>query len=110
MSTHEWLKDLGWQRYDGQMGEAYYWCKRFKGVEPTCKCNDKPGVQIVIKEWDYSKYQIGLPKNYEIALTAECKDSVWVQLTAYPLTKRELRQHLDAQCDKLIRAWRTCNE
>jgi hypothetical protein len=94
----QYLMNEGWQRYKSTFSDI--WCKRWKDA-PRCKCNiEKEGIQVVvtISVWDTSA-------NYEIDVTGEKPDGVWVKLCAYGLDAASIQDTLNVQADKLIAAW-----
>jgi len=104
----EWLHDRGWK--DGYIGQidsySWVWYKRLASVRPTCYGNeDKPGVQVALMCWSWPRFS-GNELGFELDLTAEPDDGVWVRLKCYTLTRRNLRGQLDCQVEKLVRAWK----
>jgi hypothetical protein len=110
----EHLDANGWKLSEGvfKLNSAdAMWYRKFRDVEPRCYGNDHSGVQIVINGYDQRKY--GPEHQYwsfQIDLTAEPDDGEWVCLKAYGINECDLIAKLDAQCEKLIRAWKACQK
>lgn len=91
------LKNQGWKGYQF-LGRTIL-CKRFPDAPRCLFIDDLPGVQLVVNVYD------DLPETaYEIDLTAQKPDGVWVKLSVYGIGS-ELLEILDEQCNQLVSAW-----
>lgn len=111
-TNRTWLANNGWKV--GEWWEPDYctgkWYRQFPEVEPRCQCNDdKPGVQLVLREHSRA-FRGSYHTQYELELCAEAADGVWVELKAYSIPGGELRDVIESQIAKLIRAWKAANE
>jgi hypothetical protein len=90
----------GWRKYSSIIGRAQeYWCKRWPSA-PRCECNQsKEGVQVVVHVYEFER-----GTGFEIELTAEKPDGVWVKLMCYGIGE-ELPTVLNTQAEQLVAAW-----
>ena len=93
----EWLESEGWR-------EGYRCWYKIAPISPQCCCNKHGGVPLALKEYAHNGWTA-----YELELTAEPDDGIWVKLRAYTIAGEELQNVLQSQCDKLLRAWVACN-
>ena len=110
MTWHEWLELKGWKRGFLSIIDTcdFVWHKRFPKVKPRCRTNsDKAGILLTLKGWD--NREDGDPVGFELSLIAEPKDGIWVNFTVYTLTEENLKERLDSQVTKLIKAWVAIN-
>lgn len=106
----EWIEQSGWRRGSSPvsgLGKSHSWYRQHPDVVPNCCCNsERPGVQIERTACDHRQYDRQYGVSFEVELVAEPDDGVWVCLTCYSLSAEQLREKLDAQVEKLIRAWK----
>lgn len=92
------LEQSGWRKYQSLGREI--WCKRWKDAT-RCKCNEnQPGIQVVITVHEYEGRH-----SYEIDVTGEKPDGVWVKLSAYSFNAEEIIQASETQSSQLVAAW-----
>lgn len=86
------------------------WYRMFREVEPRCYGNPHhAGIQICLHGYDQRKWGPNWTDwTFEIDVTAEPDDGEWVCLKTYGIRECDLIDKLDAQCQKLIRAWKAC--
>lgn len=108
---HAWLAENDWKPGYKPEYESYdrIWYKRYRDVKPNCYCNDdKPGLQVSLKEYDHTRYPNVDRVGYEVGLCAEPDDGIWIHFQCYTLTSDNLQRELESQVRKLIRAWKAC--
>ena len=92
------LEQSGWRKYQSLGREI--WCKRWKDAT-RCKCNEnQPGIQVVITVHEYDGR-----RSYEIDVTGEKPDGVWVKLSAYTFNAENIIQASETQANQLVSAW-----
>ncbi len=96
----QFLTDGGWRKYPCHFGGATeLWCKRWPDA-PRCACNsEKDGIQVGVTVYEHESWT-----SFEVDLTAEKPDGVWVKLQAYAIGE-ELPEVLNAQAEQLVAAW-----
>lgn len=99
-----YLVGKDWRCCGGSFGrEVWYkrvWYGRCSEVIPRCLCNDsKPGIQVVLS---FHEFQGRM--SYELDVTGQKPDGVWVKLCAYGIGE-EILDVLDSQTQQLIAAW-----
>ena len=92
------LAKTGWRQYKSLGREI--WCKRWENA-PRCKSNEEqPGIQVVIT---FQKFEGRA--SYEINVTGEKPDGVWVKLSAYSIAAEEIILASETQANQLVSAW-----
>lgn len=84
----------------------------FKRIDTKTRCqtnDDKPGIQVCVSYYDFTKFKDGL-EQLEISIRSEPKDGIWIDFKCYGIRIDELEEKLDAQIQKLLKAWEAINE
>lgn len=103
-----WIESQGWRPGRVSSIDTFdaVWYRRFCDVVPGCYGNpSKEGIQIALQMWDYRKYGHN-EEAFRLVIVAKPDDGEWVDLSVYSLSSRNLKDVLDSQVQKLIRAWR----
>lgn len=107
---YAWLESNGWrsEKTPAHRTCDRVWYKRHRDTF-TCQGNeDKPGVQLSLECWDW-RGKLDERLGFQLDITAEPKDGVWVELKAYSMSDSDIQEKLDSQVTKLVRAWEACN-
>jgi len=102
----EKLVSDGWKELPKNKHENHSrnWFKRYPSVHRCCCNDDKAGIQIELREWDFKQY--GKEKNsYEILTTAELPDGRWPR---FGMSVDEY--NLESSIALIICAWDYMNE
>lgn len=105
-SIGDWLEQNGWTR--GHLGTLdkcdRLWHKRFPSAKPGCFGNDGKPLQLSVNGYDFQNTPAG-QASFSVDLYAECDDGNWIHYKSYGIYADQAKDKIDAQCQKLIRAW-----
>jgi len=107
----DYLAANGWREWTTHASESHdrTWYKRI--ATPTqCKLNaDKPGMQVCLKQWDFTKYRASSGHvSYRLEIAGECQDDRSITVST-GIGDDELTAVLDSQIEKLRRVWESAN-
>ena len=108
----QWLTESGWRRYSAGVASrnVFFWQKK-TDCQTLCQSNDS--IYINLKAYDrHDGQHAGMPKDrwiFEVELTAEPNDKVWVDFKCYGIWLSDLKDVLGLQVEKLLRAWVAAN-
>lgn len=106
----DFLIDNGWQKTRNVSSTAEQSFYKIVDTKTCCQLNKRDGIQVIINCFDFSKYnQVDKPFNFEIELTAEPKDGVWINFKVYTIVGDDLFEQLDNQIEKILCAWEAIN-
>ena len=109
----QWLTESGWRRYSAGVASrnVFFWQKK---TDCQTLCQSNGSIYINLKAYDrHDGQHAGMPKDrwiFEVELTAEPNDKVWVDFKCCGIWLSDLKDVLGLQVEKLLRAWVAAND
>lgn len=107
----EWLAENGWREWLVSDWESFdrRWYKRVPTPTPCQLNRDKPGMQLSLKQWNFTRYANAEHIGWQIGLAGETVTEDFVHIQFGNLTNGNMRSELDRLAKRLVDLWETAN-